>query len=280
MKYTHFETLSLVLGSLAIVGSVFIAPSASSHATEVAAQLLIIVVFGSALHWGRNGGFLAALLALMLYVAMLFPLLRLQGLSSEVLTMLVSRSITYALVGIVGGEVASRIKYVFARLENDSLIDPVTGVYSPRYASESILSGLGQWERYHSEFSVIELSAPAEPYSRLKPSQHRQLMKQVASHLRSDIRMVDDLAFRSPATFIVLLPGTPEAGARVVAERLAPAFSSILGLNAEGFDVAVLSASTDSAGLHQLATSLVPEEPEHVHEPSTIKERRRATDEA
>lgn len=279
MKYTHFETLALVLGSMAIVASVFIAPGVSPQAAEVTAQLLLIVVLGCALHWGRNGGFLGALLALALYVAMRYPLLQSQGLSSEMLTMLGTRTITYAVVGVVGGELASRIKYVFAKLEDNALIDSVTGVYSASYAAQSILSGLGQWDRYHTEFSVVDLTLRSDVVSSLKSTQYKQLMKQAAGHLRSDIRMVDDLAFRSPGTFLVLLPGTPEGGARVVAERVAPALQALVNAN-DGLDVAVLSASKHGEALRDLAESLAPEAHEDTPKPPQLERRSVATDHA
>lgn len=273
MKYSHFETLALVLGGIAIAASVFIAPAESPQAAEVAAQLLLILVLGSALHWGRNGGFLAALLALGLYVAMRFPLLQSQGLSSDILIMLGTRSLTYAVVGILGGELASRIKYVFARLEDDALIDQVTGVYSARYAAETIVSGLGQYERYRSDFSVVRIAIADEAYSALRQARYRQAMKQIASHLRGDVRMVDDLAFSAPGTFLVLLPGTPETGACVVADRLGPAVRNMLDASVERLDVTVLSASSSALELRQLAEKLWPN-PQDDDRPRPMTERR------
>lgn len=258
MKYSRFELLALVLGSLAIVASIFIAPAATPQSAEVAAQLLLIVVLAAALHWGRNGGFLAALVAICLYMAMRYPLLQSQGLSSDLLTMLGTRAGAYALVGIVGGEAASRVKYVFARMESDALVDAITGVYSARYAADSILSGVGQWDRYSTEYSLVRIVLDDGTYADLRPSRYRQVMRQVASHVRSDIRMVDDLAFASPATFLVLLPKTTDAGASVVAARLEKGVVGLLGAQPEALAMTVLSAGRDTAELLELARSLQP----------------------
>lgn len=260
MKYSHFETLALVLGALAISASVFMAPTAAPQAAEVTAQLLLIVVLGGALHWGRNGGFLAAVIAIAIYVAMRIPLLQAQGLSGDLLTMLGTRTVMYGLVGVIGGEVASRIKYVFAKIENDSLVDSLTGVYSQRYAAESILSGLGQWERYRTNFSLVIFVIDDSLYSGFKSARYRQLMKQVAGHLRNDVRMVDDLAFAAPATFLVLLPGTPEGGASVVSERLGNGVSDLLGAKRESLPATVMSAETSAAAMRALAQSLIPQD--------------------
>lgn len=258
MKYSRFERLALVLGALAIVASVFMTPAGQAQSAEVAAQLLLIMVLAAALHWGRNGGFLAALVAISLYVVMRFPLLESQGLSPEIVTMLGTRAAMYALVGIVGGEVASRIKYVFARMESDALVDQVTGLYSPRYAAESIISGVGQWERYKTEFSIVRIVLDKAVYSELRNTRYRQVMKQVAAHARNDVRMVDDLAFCAPATYLVLLPKTPHAGAEVVSERLSKGIIELLGVKPESLVSTVLSAERNASEMRSYAQTLHP----------------------
>jgi GGDEF domain-containing protein len=258
VKYSHFELLAFVLGGLAIVGSVFMAPSVTPQAAEVTAQLLLIIVLGGALHWGRNGGFLTALLAIALYVVMRYPLLESQGLSSDLLAMLGARSAMYAVTGIVGGEVAQRVKYLFARFEDEALVDPQTGAYSARYASEAILSGLGQWDRYQTEFSLVTIAFDPAVFGSVKARRLHHLLRQTAGHIRSDIRMVDDLAFSQPRTFLILLPRTPLQGARVVAERMAPSVAQVMGVSAEAITVSALAASHAADELRQLALSLVP----------------------
>lgn len=258
MKYSHFETLALVLGAGAIVASIFVSPGSSSQATEVAAQLLLILVLAAALHWGRNGGFVATLVAMAVYVAMRVPLLQSQGFSADVVALLATRALTYALVGILGGELAARIKYVFARLENESLIDPQTGVYSSRYAADAIISGIGQWERYQTEFSVVTITLAQCVYAALKAKRARQLMRQVAASIRNDIRMVDDLAAGATGTFYVLLPRTSASGAAVVAERLSLGVRDLLSARDDAVTAVVLSAATDAQQLKKLADTLNP----------------------
>lgn len=258
MKYSHFETLALVLGTGAIVASIFIAPTGAPQSAEVAAQLLLIVVLGGALHWGRGGGFLTALVAIAIYVGMRVPLMQSQGLSGEVLSLLATRAVTYALVGVVGGELAARIKYIFAKLQSESLIDPVTGVYSARYAADSILSGVGQYERYHTDYSVVTIVLAPGLYVTLRASGVKRIMRQAAGFLRNDIRMVDDLASGPLGTFHVMLPRTDGTGASVVSERLATGLREQLGARDDAVTTTVLSASSDAHALRALAESLSP----------------------
>lgn len=261
MKYTRFEILAFLLGTVAVIASIAIRPTASPQAAEIAAQLLLILVLAGALHWGRNGGFLAALVAIAVYVAMRYPLLEAEGLSNDLLTMLGGRAATYALIGIVGGEIASRIKYVFVKFENEILVDDYSGVFSPRYAAGAILSGVGQWERYKTDFAVLRLVIDPAIYSTLKPRSRRQLMRQVAAYARNDIRMVDDVAAQEPGTFIVMLPRTDAAGARVVLERLNEGLRGLLGAQDGSITASALTASTDAQALKNLADSLCPTGP-------------------
>jgi GGDEF domain-containing protein len=277
VKYSHFEALALVLGTGAIVASIFISPSTAIQPAEVTAQLLLVVVLAGALHWGRNGGFLTALLAIAVYVAMRIPLLQSQGLSSDVLTLLVTRAVTYALIGIVGGELSARIKYIFARLENDTLIDSGTGVYSARYAAGAIASGVGQWERYQTEYSIVTITVAQCVYAALKAKRVRQVMRQIAGYLRNDIRMVDDLAAGTVGTFYVLLPRTDGIGANVVAERLAAGVRSLLEARDDAVTATVLSAAADAAELKRLADTLNPGGAD-VPPPVEPQPRRRSTD--
>ncbi|MDO8848444.1 MAG: hypothetical protein Q7W51_08680 [Coriobacteriia bacterium] len=277
MKYSHFEALALVLGTGAIIASIFIAPTVAPQAAEITAQLLLILVLAGALHWGRNGGFLATLVAIAVYVAMRVPLLQDQGLSNDVLTLLATRSVTYAIVGVVGGELSARIKYLFARLENDSLIDPQTGVYSARYAADAIISGVGQWERYKTEYSVVTINLAQGVFAALKAKDVRHLMRQVAGYVRNDIRMVDDLAAGATGTFYVLLPRTDGVGAVVVAERLASGVRGLFDARDEPVTVTMLSASSGAPELKKLADALNPAAAE-ITPLDVTGDRRRQTD--
>lgn len=256
MKYKRFEAFALAFGALAIAASVLMVPGMNPQGAEVAAQLLLIIVVAGALHWGRNGGFLAALLAIMIYVVMRFPLLQSEGLSDDMLRILSTRAITYGLVGVVGGELAVRVKYLFTRLENDSMIDARTGVYSSRYAHEAITSGLGQWERYRTQYSIIRVDFPASLFAPLPVKRERQLLRQLAAHARGDIRVADDVAFLPPRSLLVLLPGTDTAGAEVTSRRLAAGLAEVAHADAETVTPTIASAESSPQKIRALLDAL------------------------
>ncbi|MBN2840147.1 MAG: hypothetical protein JXP37_04220, partial [Coriobacteriia bacterium] len=208
MKYSRFEILAFVLGAVAITGSLFVPSTTQIIPAEVVAQLLLILILAGALHWGRNGGFVTALIAIAIYVGMRYPLLKAEGLSPDVVTMIVSRAVAYTVIGLIGGELAGRVKYLLARMERDAMIDPVTRVYSARYAGQAVARALGKHRRYETTCSVLTLTISPAVWSDLKLRRMDSLMRRVASHLRNDVRMVDDVAYHDNGSFIIILPET------------------------------------------------------------------------
>ncbi|MHB8049609.1 MAG: GGDEF domain-containing protein [Coriobacteriia bacterium] len=281
MKYARFEILALVLGTVAIVGSLFLPPTRQTIPTEAVAQFLLILVLASALHWGRNGGFVAALVAIAIYVGIRYPVLTAEGLSPDVVTMIISRALAYTIIGLVGGELAGRVKYLLARSEHDAMIDPVTRVYSARYAGQAIASALGKHCRYGTSCSILNLTISPAVWSDLKSSRMNSLMRRVASHLRNDVRLVDDVAYHENGGFVLILPETGAESAGIVAKRLRAGVVDVAGCGTDEVTARVLTCGADDAELEALADVLAPvtrERDDSVTEQKAA--RRRSTDRA
>lgn len=254
------ESLVFVFGTLIIVASLLAVPAIVPDATEVAAQLLLVIVLAGALYAGRSGGFIAALLAIAVYVAMRLPLLESQGFTPALLRLLAIRSGSYAIVGVVGGDLWGRVKYLFARLENNAMLDPESGVYSARFAASAIASGIGHWQRYQTPFSIVRMTiAPAALPLRTSP--RRRLLRRAAGHISGDIRVVDHVAAEATGIFLVILPRTGSAGARTAAVRLTDGVRAIVGGDATAVHTRVYSADTDLADISRIARILNPADP-------------------
>jgi GGDEF domain-containing protein len=182
--------------------------------------------------------------------------------------MLTVRVLTYAFVGIVGGEIAGRFKYFFFRMEDTALIDHVTGVYNSRYAGTAIGTGVGLYRRYQVPYSVIVLTCRLHETITTKPKRFRASVRHVANHVRNDIRVVDDLAHLGEGVFAVLLPHTPIEGARVCANRVTDSVRELLGTDAAELTSEVFSAATDGDALCDLGNRLAPDAGSSVCEPS------------
>ncbi len=279
MKYSRFEMLAFALGTAAIVGSAFVPATAQVIPAEFAAQLLMIIILAGALHWGRNGGFVTALIAIAIYVGMRYDVLMTEGLSVDVITMIVSRALAYTVIGLAGGELAGRIKYVLTRVERETMIDPVTRVYSTRYAGRAIASAIGQFRRYQTPCSIVLLTVSPKLWSDLKASRMNSLMRKVASYIRNDVRLVDDVAYRGNGGFIVILPSTGAEGAAVATERLRRGIVSAIDSDDEEITVRILTCGIDDEALEELAAALTPAPDPEDEEPTAPQQTgRRATD--
>lgn len=259
MKYSRFGVMAFVLGSMAIIGSLFVSSTSQLIPAEATAQLLLILVLAGALLWGRNGGFVTALIATAIYVGMRYPVLAAEGLSADAVTMIVARVLGYAVIGVIGGELAGRMKYILTRREHDVMVDHATHVYSALYAGRAIAAAIGKHHRYGTTCSVVTLTLSPAIWSGLSSPRMNALMRRVASYLRNDVRMVDDVAYRDNGGFILILPETEGAGAEVAAKRLCTGIASLLGCDVTELNTRVMSCGTDDAALADLARTLAPE---------------------
>lgn len=256
MKYWRFEVLVIVLGIAVVVASIVIGPGATADPMEIVAQLLIAVVLIGAAHWGRDGGFIAAIVVTVVYLVMSIPTFVEQGLTASSVLPVAVRVLTYALVGIVGGEVCGRVKYVFARISGDPLLDEETGVYSARYAAQAIRSGVETYERYDAPYSVVRVAAEPPLFEELRSGRTRAVLRQIAHAARNAVRLVDDVAYAGDGVFLVLLPHTDTSGAAIVEERLLREIRELVDGNERTIDTQVLSCADRVEYLLDLARSL------------------------
>lgn len=260
MKYSRFEWLTLAVGGAAIAATLLASLHARPMIEEIIAQLLLMVVLVGAVHWGRNGGFLTAIGAIVIYIAMRGPLLVGDGLTPDLLELIGIRMAAYGFVGIIGGELCGRIKYVLARMESGGNVDEDTALYNEVYIGRLLKNNLAQHLRYKQAFSIVLLTLAPALTSELKPSRRRSLLRAVANHIRNDVRLVDDVGRLDDGTFIMVLPQTPKRGAAVAGGRVRAAISELLGARDESVSVRILSAPEDLTELETFCNTTGPAE--------------------
>lgn len=262
MKFSRFEQLVLVIGAIAIIGSFASAiPSGTTpEAVEVIAQLLLMGVLFAAVRYGRKGGLVAAVAAMVIYVVM-----RLQDLSTgpitvETAVMVGSRLLAFGILGIVGGELCARLRYTLTRLEDGSPIDEASRVFNQRFAARELTQALGRFRRYSEPFSVIVIALSDSIFAGARPARVRNLVRGVADRLRGDVRMVDEVARLDDGRFVVILPHTPLSGAEVVKERLAALSIQALGAGESTVKATVLAVPEHESQISDLLAELAPEQ--------------------
>ena len=75
MSYRRFEVLVLLVGAATVIGGIFFSFGGEIVTEEIVAQLLLLGVLFVALHWGRPGGFISALIATLIYLGLRIPVI-------------------------------------------------------------------------------------------------------------------------------------------------------------------------------------------------------------
>ncbi len=251
MKYATFERLVLVLGGASVLATLALASRTPLLRQEVIAQLLVFFVLFGAVHWGRRGGFATAVIASVTYVALWIPELEPGMWTTQILGLILLRVVAYGLIGIVGGALCSRMKYVLASLEQASGVDDVSGVYSEQMLARLLDGAMGRFERYQEPFCVVVLEPKVESLRAPSTNRERALVRHIAGHIRGDIRMVDEAARTSDGRLVVLLPHTPKEGGIVVLDRLTKGVNRLAGDvgQQDAFTLRCLGAAEDGESI-------------------------------
>lgn len=107
---------------------------------------------------------------------------------------------------------------------DDSLLqrlqDPETGLFDGAYAAMKIDEEWKRSRRFHLPLSLILLDIGPAAAALPDGPARSGLLAEVAAVFLNECRDLDILARFTPTTFLILLPGTPPAGAEVLARRL------------------------------------------------------------
>jgi len=258
VEYPRFERL--VIGSVALLVILTLAASSLNGGVDVAeliGQLAVIVIAAVAVHWGRKAGTIAALSACLLYLAMRLPMLG-AGISSASFLLVLTRFAGYCLIGIVGGEIFGRVKYVLPAPGGSDSIDEWSGVYNQRHIAVAVEQAVERHMRYHETFSIIIISVAPSMTAPLRPEKLRSVIRTIARFLRHDVRMIDDVARIHDGRFVVLLPHTPGAAAPLVADRLAAGLCQALDAKSDCITTTCLAAAKDAVAIQEFLASVSP----------------------
>ena len=259
MNYVRFERLVIGAGAATVIGGVLISLSANGWSgwPNLVSQLLLLPVLVVAVHFGRQTGLVAAVVASAVFIGLEIPALSApEGTPPGDLAMIALAILAFGLVGIVGGDICGRVKYFFGRSGESATIDEWSHVYNQRRASELIESARARFARYGEPFCVVVIAPASSLFAGLRPKRQRDLVRSVANQIRGDLRMVDEVARLDDGRFLVVLPHAVREGASKVGERLADGVRNTLGATDEGVTAQCLSAADDELELGSLAASI------------------------
>jgi diguanylate cyclase (GGDEF)-like protein len=262
MDYAKFERLTIGIGAVAIMATAAFSLYPTPDTVELVAQLLLLAVLVGAVRWGRRGGTFVAVVATVSYILMRMYLpMHINWVADvtvapEFTRLLIFRSASYALVGIVGGEACSRIKYAFARAQDDLAIDPSSRVYTSDFITRMIRTAVASYRRYAAPFAVIVIEVDPSVTEGLRPGKADGVVRTMAAHLRNELRLVDDVGRYHSGSFLVMLPQTGRPEAENVAARLVSSLRDSVGIAEGAIRTQVFGSLDDIAEIEVLAADV------------------------
>ncbi len=260
MRYRSFEILVLAVSAVAVLGTAGVSAMGGRFSlTEFLGQVFVLLVLAAAVHWGRNGGFIAAAVATVVYALLAVPQVSAgAGLRPETVQLVLVHVIVYGLVGVVGGEVCGRLKYQLARMDGSSALDADSRLYSERLVHGLITSGVARYRRYDTPFSVVLIALSPGLFAEYRPLKCRGIVRRIASHLRNDVRMVDDLGRLDDGRFVLMLPATSSTGAEIVAARVGLGVRQLMDAREDAVTSQVMATDRNAEELERFADTLLP----------------------
>jgi GGDEF domain-containing protein len=260
MSYERFERYAIAIAALAVLSMIAVsARDLGRNVGEFVAELLMFVVFVAAVHYGRKGGFAAAMSASVIYVLINVPNMTLaHGLTTQTLFLITLRVLVFGLIGIVGGEACGRLRLFMTRASNAEIFDEWSRVFNQRYAHTALTRSIAAFERYQQQFTLALISLAPSITADLGAQRTRNIVRSVSKHLRGDVRMVDEVARLDDGRFLVLLQNTPLESGKTATARLTSGVRQLLGAREESVISRCLSPETDAAALRALVEEIAP----------------------
>lgn len=223
---------------------------------EILAALLYIPVFLILLVFGLKGGIIAGVAAAAVYAGLRYSAAEIVGFE-RFIGLIGFRAVAYIAFGAIGGWAAGQLETPLKKLEQHDLIDDATGLFNARFFVRETAVETARADRYGTAFSVVAFDIPSATTEKAD-------VQEIGRLLRRSLRTVDRAVHSDTGAgslFAAILPETPAAGARIVAEKIAASMTSALGQD-------------EGAGVRSYSLSY-PEEKEAFNE---LKERFQAVD--
>lgn len=233
MEYARARLLLVVggLGILAVLVAVLLIRSVDE--IEVIATLLFVPIFLLLMFLGLPGGIAGAVLATVVYV-----LLRRDAIDAvgwgEFAGLVIGRSLSYFLFGIVGGWASKTLELSLDKLDLYDQIDDTTGIYNARFLLQDVELERARCERYQTVFSVVFVEFPADALSSLRPRRRRTLLRELGYKVQEGVRTVDRVAHGSDGRvhrIAAVLPETATDGAAVFRSRFVVSLEEFFAAN-------------------------------------------------
>lgn len=227
LSYSQSRTLILLLGLivLAVLGGIMWVRGVEP--IEVSATIFFIPLFAAIVLFGLPGGLALGALASIAYVWIRIPSIQAVGLE-PLAGLILTRVAGYMIFGAVGGWATRSLGASIRKLERVDRVDDETFLHNARAFVEQVETEQARAQRYSGVFSVVTLSFDNVDLDRRARA---ELMQSLGTHLRANVRTVDDITHAREAgtdVFGFVLPQTNADGAAVFVDKLTAALTMIV----------------------------------------------------
>ena len=220
---------------------------------EVVATILFIPIFIALVFWDLKGGLIAAVLAILAYVALRYPAIDAVG-ADRFFGLILSRAVAFLAFGAIGGTANQIFQASLTKLELYDQIDDDTGLYNAGFFVQDTDLELSRSQRYQTVFSIAVVEFPGAPLEGLSRKKRNTVHKDLGRTLGDSIRTMDRAVHANDGDkhlLAVVLPETGPEGAQVFTSRLASKIADYLrskGVNLGDADVTHRSVTYPNNG--------------------------------
>lgn len=166
----------------------------------------------------------------------------------------------FMVVAWVSRAVAQRLAVIEDEAQRDTMLveeltstDPVTGVIKRRHAHQFLVEEIQRSRRYNHSLSLLIVDI--DDWQRIArergPLAATDLLARVAEILSALVRVVDKVSIHGRSEFAIILPETPLAGARRVAEKI---YQTLIEETKLTVRVGISEFPTDAVSSEELVT--------------------------
>ncbi|TMK42706.1 MAG: hypothetical protein E6G66_16245, partial [Actinobacteria bacterium] len=260
LRYSDTRRLAVFGGTLLLAGITALAWARGVDPAESMGAALYVPVFLAASLLGPGEGVAIGVLASLGYVGLRIPAIRVVGLS-KLSGVLIPRVGSYLLFGAVIGYAARRLNASLSHLERHDMVDDATRLHNARWFLEATDAEMNRVQRaldpergflgYGSVFSVVVAGVGEEAF---QGREGTRLLSEIGAAMTKGLRRSDRPvhAHDTSHRFVLLLPGTASAGARIVEDRTVERLRGLLGDRAATLTSASITYPDDAEALVDL----------------------------
>lgn len=256
--YLRFTRVLLAVATLTIFATVSLQVlSPPFRWSEVAAQLLLLATLIAAVRGGSGWGMAAAIAASVFYVLLRTEVFSATDVGLTDTAVIATRLIAFGLVGVVGGEIFSRLKHGSGVTLSTGL-DQWTGLRDGSWGMSVVRDALERWSTDGEPFVVCLLGVSLAGLSESSALRRRSVLRGIGRRIKSDIRMSDDVAWLDDGRFLIVLPRTTLSGAQTVSARLVQDLAHTFSLDHAALSIEMLDVSVSRSRIDELLGTMVP----------------------